>query len=53
MGLHQAIVSRTESVPCDCGADDDHLVYSEEDAAAQLVDEEPTTDEPDGYGSGV
>jgi hypothetical protein len=38
MGLHQAITNRTESVPCDCGADDDHVVYTLEDSEDQLVD---------------
>lgn len=41
MGLHQKIVSQTESEPCDCGEDDDHsgsVVYTLADSEDQLVD---------------
>lgn len=59
MGLHQAITNRTnrtQSVPCDCGADDDHIVYTEADSEDQLVDyDEPQPldeeeDVPEGKG---
>jgi hypothetical protein len=48
MGLHQAITDKNTSEPCDCGADDDHRVYTLADSEDQLVDyDEVEADEVD------
>lgn len=50
MGLHQKIVSPTESEPCNCGEDDDHsgdVVYTLADSEDQLVDYDELPEEED------
>jgi hypothetical protein len=55
--MHQAIVSRTISFPCDCGENDDHdfygqfkgegKVYTLADSEDQLVDYDELPEEED------